>query len=81
MPHLLELFSGTGSMGKAFGDKGWLVTSVDIREDFHPSILCDVMAFDVKMLEGLPPVDLLWASLPVHTIAAQEQRPRHPETS
>ena len=51
-------------MGKAFKDKGWLVTSVDIREDFHPSILCDVMLFDVKMLEGLPPVDLLWASPP-----------------
>ena len=64
MPHLLEFFSGTGSMGKAFRDKGWLVTSVDIREDFHPSILCDVMAFDVQMLEGLPPVDLLWASPP-----------------
>ena len=49
-------------MGKAFQDKGWLVTSVDIREDFNPSILCDVMAFDVKMLEG--PVDLLWATPP-----------------
>ena len=49
-------------MGKAFQDEGWLVTSVDIREDFNPSILCDVMAFDVKMLEG--PVDLLWASPP-----------------
>ena len=51
-------------MGKAFRDKGWLVTSVDISEDFHPSFLCDVMLFDVKMLEGLPPVDLLWASPP-----------------
>ena len=50
MPHLLELFSGTGSMGKAFMDKGWLVTSVDIREDFNPSFLCDVMLFDVNML-------------------------------
>jgi hypothetical protein len=64
MPHLLELFSGTGSIGKAFRDKGWLVTSVDIREDFNPSILCDVLLFDVKMLQGLPPVDLLWASPP-----------------
>ena len=51
-------------MGRAFRAQGWLVTSVDIREDFNPSILCDVMAFDVKMLEGLPPVDLLWASPP-----------------
>ena len=64
MPHLLELSSGTGSIGKAFRAKGWLVTSVDVREDFHPSILCDVMKFDVKMLECLPPVDLRWASPP-----------------
>ena len=62
MPHRLELFSGTGSMGRAFRTKGWQVTSVDIREDFHPSILCDVMELNVKMLEHLPAVDLLWAS-------------------
>ncbi len=64
MPHLLEFFSGTGSMGRAFAAKGWQVTSVDIREDFHPKILCDVMKFEVKMLEGSPPIDLLWASPP-----------------
>jgi hypothetical protein len=64
MPHLLEFFSGTGSIGRAFAAQGWQVTSVDIRADFRPTILCDVMAFDVKMLEGLPPVDLLWASPP-----------------
>ena len=54
MPHLLELFSGTGSMGRAFRAKGWQVTSVGIREDFHLSILCDVMELKVKMLGGLP---------------------------
>ena len=51
-------------MGRAFRAKGWHVTSVDIREDFHPQILCDVMELDVRMLGGLPPVDLLWASPP-----------------
>ena len=31
MPHLLELFSGTGSGGKVFEAGGWAVTSVDIH--------------------------------------------------
>ena len=62
--HLLELFSGTGSIGKAFEAAGWTVTSVDIEPKFKPTILCDVMNLDVSKL---PKVDLLWAS-PVCTM-------------
>ena len=57
--HLLELFSGTGSIGRAFEAAGWTVTSVDIEPKFNPTILCDVMTLDVSKL---PKVDLLWAS-------------------
>jgi len=45
---LLELFSGTGSMGAAFRRLGWEVTSVDCDADANPTILCDIMDFDYK---------------------------------
>jgi hypothetical protein len=63
MPRLLELYSGTGSMGKAFKQLGWDVVSVDLRADFKPDICCNVLDFDVGMLGGKP-VDVVWASPP-----------------
>ena len=78
MPHLLELFSGTGSMGRAFRAKGWQVTSVDIREDFHPTILCDVMELTVRMLEHLPAVDLMWSSPPCTEYSCARTKARKP---
>jgi hypothetical protein len=64
--HLLELFSGTGSGGRAFERKGWTVTSVDLDERSRPSICCDVLDLDVEVLRlrGLVIVDLIWASPP-----------------
>ena len=62
--HLLELFSGTGSIGRAFEAAGWTVTSVDLEPKFRPTICCDVLDLDVAQL---PKVDLVWAS-PVCTM-------------
>ena len=62
MPHLLELFSGTGSVGKVFREAGWRVTSVDCEAKFDPTICCDVLALEPSMIEG--PVDLIWALPP-----------------
>ena len=46
MPHLLELFSGTGSVGRAFRERGWQVTSVDLERKFNPTICCDVLELE-----------------------------------
>lgn len=63
MPHLLELFSGTGSIGKAFAAAGWTVTSLDVEEKFSPTILSDIMAWDYRALPRNS-YDFVWASCP-----------------
>ena len=41
MPRLLELFSGTGSMGRAY--LGWEVTSLDLNPYVAADITCNLM--------------------------------------
>ena len=62
MPHLLELFCGTKSIGKVFEQNGWTVTSVDIKKEFEPDICCNVLDLTPEMIGTVP--DLLWASPP-----------------
>ena len=62
MPHLLELFSGTGSIGKVFAAAGWRVTSVDLETRFNPTCCMNVLDFEPNMVEGH--VDLLRGSPP-----------------
>ena len=59
--HLLELFSGTGSIGRAFVELGWQVTSVDMDPKSNPTICADIMAFEPP--EGVS-YDAIWASPP-----------------
>ncbi len=59
MPVLLELFSGTGSMGRAFRQLGWEVISVDIDTDVIASIHIDVRKLTPEMVGN---VDMIWAS-------------------
>ena len=61
-PILLELFSGTESVGRSFRARGWEVFSVDIDATAKPSLVCDVL--DLQW-DALPPdVDCIWASPP-----------------
>ena len=47
MPILLELFSGTGSIGKAFKARGWGVFSVDIDPVAQPTLVADVLSLEL----------------------------------
>lgn len=49
---LLELFAGTGSVGKSFKKLGWEVVSLDLSPDFNPTILTDLMDWDYRAYEG-----------------------------
>ena len=60
--HLLELFSGTGSIGRAFRRNGWSVTSVDIDPKFQPDLCCSVLDLTPDMIESRP--DVIWGSPP-----------------
>ena len=47
-PRMLDLFSGTGSVGKAFEERGFEVISVDIDPQFKPTIVADVLAWNYR---------------------------------
>jgi len=60
-PLLLELFSGTGSVGRAFRSQGWSVISLDLDPKAHADICKDVMQFEAKEFLDRK-VDVVWAS-------------------
>ena len=60
MPVLLELFYGTGSVGRAFDALGRDVISVDIDPKANATYTCDIADFDYRCIHGH--VDVIWAS-------------------
>ena len=57
---LLDLFSGTGSVGKVFRENVWAVFSLDIDPKAHPTLLIDIL--HVARSDLPEHVDAVWAS-------------------
>ena len=49
-PKMLDLFLGTGSVGRVFTERGFEVTFVDNQAHFKPTIVADVLEWDYKSL-------------------------------
>jgi hypothetical protein len=63
---LLELFKGTGSVGKVAKKLGFNVTSLDFEEKYKPDILVDILKWNYK---DFPTPDYIWASPPCNTFS------------
>ena len=63
MPILLELFSGTGSVGKAFAEAGWEVVSLDMDPKSNATIIADFLEWSWCEF-GTNHFDCIWASPP-----------------
>ena len=62
---VLELFSGTGSVGKNAKKRGYKVISVDSDKKTNTDILTNILKWDYKKLNIKP--DMIWASPPCGT--------------
>ena len=49
MPRLLELFLGTGSVGRAFAELGWKVVSLDFDPKAGSTICANVCSWKMPM--------------------------------
>ena len=72
VPHkkqLLELFKGTGSVGKVAKKLNMNVVSLDFLEKYKPDILTDILNWDYKnwAKENKYIPDFIWASPPCNT--------------
>ena len=62
---VLELFSGTGSVGKVCKEKGWEVLSLDLKD---ADININILEWDYKKYNP-GDFDIIWASPPCHTFS------------
>ena len=72
---LLELFSGTGSVGRVWREKGHKVVSVDLDPRYNPEVCEDILTWDYKALET---PDFIWASCPCEQYSCARTRAKTP---
>ena len=66
---LLELFSGTGSIGRAFEVQGWEVISIDTDPQAQATFRQDISRWDCASLLGKK-IHVIWASPPCTNYSA-----------
>lgn len=64
-PFLLELFKGTGSVGKVAKKLDFDIISLDNESIFKPDIITDILDWNYKDVDFIP--DIIWASPPCNT--------------
>lgn len=82
---LLELFKGTGSVGKVANRLGWETISLDFDPIYTPDIETDILDWDYKRFyqeTGFIP-DIIWASPPCNTFSplAYRRKERNTKTA
>lgn len=63
---VLELFSGTGSVGKVCRERGWEVVSLDLKD---ADINTDILNWDYVSAYPVGHFDIIWASPPCNTFS------------
>ena len=63
---VLELFSGTGSVGKVCRERGWEVVSLDLKD---ADINTDILNWDYASAYPVGHFDIIWASPPCNTFS------------
>ena len=83
--NLLELFKGTGSVGKVAKRNDFNIVSLDLEKKYKPSILTDILNWDYETFyktTGFIP-NFIWASPPCNTFSplAYPLKERNPKTA
>lgn len=82
---ILELFKGTGSVGKVANKMGMNVVSLDFLDKYEPDILVDILNWDYKKWQKKTKFvpDFIWASPPCNTysVLAYKLRERNTQTA